>query len=183
MTARSAQKKPAHDVAADDATVRSFPMRMIDAWNAGDAAAFAAPFSDHADFIAFEGTHLKGRRAIVQFHQPLFDTTLKGTRLEGEVKLVRFLTPDIAVMHARAGTFLAGADFTIPSRESMQLFVALRRGGEWRVEAMLNARRLTLEQQLFADDFESLVPIEQRAIRDRVRFLRDGLTDVTSRVP
>ena len=38
---------------------------MIDAWNAGNGAAFAAPFSDTADFIAFEGTHLKGRWALV----------------------------------------------------------------------------------------------------------------------
>jgi uncharacterized protein (TIGR02246 family) len=183
MTPRSAQKKPAHDPAVDEATVRSFPLHMIDAWNAGDAAAFAAPFSATADFIAFEGTHLKGRRAIVEFHQPLFDGELKGTRLDGEVEFVRFLAPDVAVMHARCGTVLAGGDRTIPSRESMQLFVATRRGGEWRVEAMLNARKLTLDQQLFADDFESLVPVEQRAIRDRVRFLRDGLVDATTQVP
>jgi uncharacterized protein (TIGR02246 family) len=183
MTPRSAQKKPARDAASDEATVRSFPLRMIDAWNAGDAAAFAAPFSDTADFIAFEGTHLNGRRAIVEFHRPLFATELKGTRLEGEVKFVRFLAPDVAVMHARAGTLPAGSDRAIPSRESMQLFVAVRRGGEWRVEAMLNARKLTLDQQSFADDFESLVPIEQRAIRDRVRFLRDGLVDATTQAP
>jgi uncharacterized protein (TIGR02246 family) len=43
--------------AADEDAIRAIHQRMIDAWNAGDAAAFAAPFTDDADFIAFEGTH------------------------------------------------------------------------------------------------------------------------------
>jgi hypothetical protein len=29
---------------------------MIDAWNTGNGAAFAAPFTDDADFVVFEGT-------------------------------------------------------------------------------------------------------------------------------
>jgi uncharacterized protein (TIGR02246 family) len=179
MTARSAQRKPVRDTAAEEAAIRAIPMHMIEAWNAGDAAAFAAAFSDTADFVAFEGTHLKGRRAIVEFHQPLFDTQLKGTRLEGDVQFVRFLTPDVAVMHARCGVILAGRDRPIASRESMQLFVAQRNARAWRVEAMLNARRLTLEQQTLADDLESLAPAEQRSIADRMRFLRDGLAEAT----
>jgi hypothetical protein len=31
---------------------------MLGAWNAGDGATFAAPFTDNADFVAWEGTHL-----------------------------------------------------------------------------------------------------------------------------
>jgi uncharacterized protein (TIGR02246 family) len=171
-----------HDTSADEAAVRAFPLRMIDAWNAGDGAAFAAPFSDTADFIAFEGTHLKGRRAIAEFHQRLFDTDLAGTRLEGNVKFVRFLKSDVAVMHARAGTYLAGRSKTTPSRESMQIFVAVKRGSEWRVESLLNARKLTLEQQFFADDFESLSTVDRRSVEDHVRSLRDGAGTSETRV-
>jgi uncharacterized protein (TIGR02246 family) len=163
--------KAAGIVNADEATLRSFPHAMIAAWNRGDAAAFAAPFADNATFIAFEGTKLEGRNAIVEFHQPLFDTHLKGTRLEGDVEFVRFLEPDVAVMHARCGVMLAGHDRRIASRESMQLFVCTRHEREWRVDAIMNARRLTLEQQLFADDLESLPASEQRAVKDRVTGL------------
>jgi len=42
------------------------------AWNAGDAATFVAPFSDDADFIAFEGTHLKVREQMLLFHQHIY---------------------------------------------------------------------------------------------------------------
>lgn len=174
MASDEERNERGQDAAADDASVRAFPQQMIEAWNAGDGAAFAAPFSDTADFIAFEGTHLKGRRAIAAFHQERFDTELAGTRLEGEVKFVRFLQRRVAVMHARASTYLAGRAQTTPSRESMQLFVAVKRSAEWRVESLLNARQLTLEQQFFADDFESLSTVDQRTVEEHLRMLRDG---------
>lgn len=149
------RREPAHE-AADEAAIRSFPQAMIEAWNAGDAAAFAAPFAEDATFIAFEGTVLSGRNAIVEFHQPLFDSQLKGTRLEGGASFVRFLAPGTAVMHARCGVILAGHERPIASRDSMQLFVCTRHGHAWRVDAVMNARRLTLEQQQLADERESL---------------------------
>jgi uncharacterized protein (TIGR02246 family) len=93
---------------ADQDAIRAIHQRMIDAWNAGDAAAFAAPFTDDADFIAFEGTHLKGRREIASFHHQIFDTVVKGTRLQGEVKFVRFLGPALAVMHSGIRVTLQG---------------------------------------------------------------------------
>lgn len=36
------------------------------------------------------------------------------------------------------------------------------------MDAVTNARRHTLEQQLFADDLESLAPAEQLTIKSRV---------------
>ena len=47
--------------AVDADAIRAIHQRMIDAWNAGDAVAFATPFTDAADFVAFEGTHLTKR--------------------------------------------------------------------------------------------------------------------------
>ncbi|WP_243458328.1 SgcJ/EcaC family oxidoreductase [Nostoc sp. UIC 10630] len=69
---------------ADESTIRTFHRQMIDAWNRGSGEDFAAPFSETADFIAFEGTHFKGRKEIAAFHQQAFDTVIKGTCLEGE---------------------------------------------------------------------------------------------------
>src|SRR6266550_8374413 len=109
---------------------------MIDAWNAGDAAAFAAPFADEADFIAFEGTHLKGRREIAAFHQQIFDTVVKGTRLQDEVKFVRFLSVAFAVMHSVVRVTLRAQSEASPSRDSMQLTVVVKCDGEWRSESL-----------------------------------------------
>ncbi len=91
MNSQTTQSPPPD--AADEAVIRAIPLQMADAWNGGSGEAFAAPFTENADFVAFEGTHLKGRRGIALFHQQIFDTSVKGSRLEGEVKFVHFLDP------------------------------------------------------------------------------------------
>jgi uncharacterized protein (TIGR02246 family) len=151
------------DHAAEEAAIRKIHEHMIEAWNRGSGAEFATHFSPTADFIAFEGTHLTGRDEIAAFHQPLFDTILRGTRLEGEVKFVRLLSPSVAV-HGVVRTALAGQEHTLNSRNSMQLFVATKGAEAWVVEAMLNARQLTLPQQAFADELASLAPPAQQQV-------------------
>lgn len=158
--------------AADEAAIRAIPLQMIEAWNQGSGASFAAPFTETADFIAFEGTYLQGREQITAFHQQIFDTVVKGTRLEGEVKFVHFLNPQLAVMHAVARVTLAGQTRTSPSRDSMQLFVVAKHNGNWRVEAVLNARQLTLERQFFLDDFDALTAEAQRQVTDLIASLK-----------
>jgi uncharacterized protein (TIGR02246 family) len=156
----------------DETTIKEVIERMIEAWNRGDARGFAAPFADDADFVAFEGTHLRGRAEIVEFHQPLFATALKNTRLEGGVKFVRFINPRLAVLHAWGSTTLGGQTNASPSRDSMQLFVFTRHDEGWLCDAMLNARRVTLEQQAFADDFAMLSAGEQRELAHRAATRR-----------
>lgn len=156
----------------DETTIKDVITHMIDAWNRGDAGGFSASFAEDADFIAFEGTHLSGRREIFEFHQALFDNSLKGTRLEGGVKFVRFINPRLAVLHAWATTTLPGQTNASPSRDSMQLFVMTRHNGSWQCDAMLNARRISMDQQMFADDFAMLSAGDQRAVKHRVETMR-----------
>jgi uncharacterized protein (TIGR02246 family) len=156
---------------ADEAAIRAIPVRMAEAWNRGSGAEFAAPFSGTADFIAFEGTHLKGRRAIADFHRQVFAEEVKGTRLEGEAKFVQFLGPELAVMHAAARVWLAGQPGPSPSRDSMQLFVVRKHEREWQVDAVLNARLLTLERQFFLDQFDAMPAQAQRRVVDLVSSL------------
>src|SRR5262245_10725167 len=158
--------------AADEAAIRQIPFQMIDAWNNGSGAGFAAPFTEFADFVAFEGTHLRGVQQIATFHQQLFDTTLKGSRLTGEVKFVRFINPELAVMHAVGSTLMPGENASLPSRDSMQIFVVAKHENHWRVESLLNARRLTLQRQFFLDDLDSLPVEDQRTVMDMVASLK-----------
>ena len=68
--------EPTTQTAADEDAIRAIHQRIIDAWNAGDGDAFAAPFSDRADFVAWNGTHLEGRQEIAAFHRQMFDTVV-----------------------------------------------------------------------------------------------------------
>jgi hypothetical protein len=51
----------------------------------------------------------------------------------------------------------------------MQPFVVGKRGGRWCVEAVLNARRLTLERQLFLDAVDALPAEVRRRLSDLVQ--------------
>jgi len=58
--------------------------QMLEGWNKGSGETFAAPFTEDADFVAFDGTYTKGRADIAESHQVLFDHFLRGTRLVRE---------------------------------------------------------------------------------------------------
>jgi uncharacterized protein (TIGR02246 family) len=127
-------------VSDEEPAVRALYEQLMDGWNQGSAEAFAAPFCEDGDLIGFDGTHLKGRAEIVSFHQPLFDKWLKGTRLVGRVKAVRFLSDKVALIHAVGGTVMRGKAEASPERDSIQTLVAVRRDGDWRLAAFQNTR-------------------------------------------
>lgn len=126
--------------AEDEAVLRGLYLQLIDGWNRGDGHAFAAAYSEDADHVGFEGTHLKGRTEIAAQHQQLFDTYVKGSRLVGKVRSIRLLTPDVALMHAVGGTIMAGEDDLSPDRNSVHTLVAVKQHGEWRLAAFHNTR-------------------------------------------
>jgi uncharacterized protein (TIGR02246 family) len=131
---------PQERAAADDAAVRALYQQLMDGWNRGSGADFAAAFTDDGDLVAFDGTHLKGREQIAAVQQQLFDRFLKGTRLVGSVEQVRFTGPDTAVLHAVGNTVMRRKARPSPERASIQTLVAVRRDGRWRLAAFQNTR-------------------------------------------
>ena len=125
---------------ADEEAVRDLYRELMDGWNRGSGEDFAADFTEDGDLVAFDGTHFKGREEIAPFHQELFDKWMKGTRLVGRVKDVRFLSPDVALMHAVGSTILRGKTALSPERDSIQTLVAVRHDGQWRLAAFQNTR-------------------------------------------
>ena len=55
------------------------------AWNSADGGAFAAVFTDDADFIDIRGSHHHGRTEIGHGHQAIFDTIYKGSNVRYSV--------------------------------------------------------------------------------------------------
>src|SRR5687768_15119229 len=79
----------------DTVAIRALFTELIAAWGRGDGQAYGALFTDEADYVAFDGSHTKGRHVIAESHQKLFETWLKGTRLTGQIESLRFLSPDV----------------------------------------------------------------------------------------
>ena len=125
---------------ADEAAVRGLYQQLMDGWNRGSGADFAAAFAADGDLVAFDGTHFEGGEEIAPFHQELFDKWMKGSRLVGRVKDLRFLGPDVALMHAVGGTVMGGKSEPSPERDSIQTLIAVRQDGEWRLAALQNTR-------------------------------------------
>lgn len=133
---------------SDQTAVRALMGRLAEAWNDGDAHAFAQVFTDDADYITFFGLHTRGRAAIEEIHRPLFAGPLRGSRLTGgstgdDGVQVRFLRPDVALVVATGGSTLQGASAPDPTRDSILTFVAVCDDGEWRFASFQNTRRTT----------------------------------------
>lgn len=124
----------------DEVAVRDLYRELMAGWNQGSGAAFAAVFAEDGDLVAFDGTHFQGRGVIAPFHQELFDKWVKGTRLVGRVADVRFLSPDVALLHATGGTVKRGRSAPAPEQDSIQTLIATRQGGVWHLAAFQNTR-------------------------------------------
>jgi hypothetical protein len=65
---------------------------------------------------------------------------LYGSRLTGEIESIRFVTPDVAVVH-RTGSVVEGWRQRMRRRRlSRQTMVVVRRDGRWQVTAFHNIR-------------------------------------------
>jgi uncharacterized protein (TIGR02246 family) len=126
--------------AADEHEILALHRRMLDAWEAGDGDAFAAPFSDEAVFVGFDGSVVQGRERIAASHQELFDRWMKGTRLVEERTEVRFVSSDVAIVHALGGTVMRGKSSPAPERDSIQTLVAVKDRDGWSFASFQNTR-------------------------------------------
>src|SRR5260370_35115584 len=96
------------DRRSDEDAIRELLDRQVEGWDAGDAEAYASVFTPDADYVTFLGSHYKGRGAIAASYAPLFKKFLKGSRLEFEITQLRFLTPDVALVHAKGAVAKGG---------------------------------------------------------------------------
>ncbi|MFD0362622.1 SgcJ/EcaC family oxidoreductase [Nocardia sp. GCM10030253] len=118
--------------------------KQADAWEAGDGHAFAATFTEDADFVSVIGEFIQGRTYLGQVMQQGFDGFMKGTRLsEPEVTTIRFPAPDVAVM-VTSGVWVIrpDADEERPENLSIQTRTAVRENDTWLFTSFQNTRIL-----------------------------------------
>jgi uncharacterized protein (TIGR02246 family) len=133
----------AADRAADEAALADLERRLGEAWGR-DGAAFAATFTEDADFVDVLGGHIHGREAIAQSLQDGFDTFMAGTRLsEPQERTVRFPLPHVAVVVTSGNCVLRGeASRCRPEDLSIQTKVAVKRNDQWLFTTFQNNRIL-----------------------------------------
>ncbi|HEX4715378.1 MAG TPA: SgcJ/EcaC family oxidoreductase [Ktedonobacteraceae bacterium] len=120
-----------NDRSADEHALHNLFQELQDGWNRGDGQAYAASFTEDADYIVWNGTALKGRQAIAAAHQQLFETRFQGSRLEGFIQHIRFLSDDIALVHLHGRPQIPGQALPAPEEYSIQTLVAIRQADGW----------------------------------------------------
>jgi uncharacterized protein (TIGR02246 family) len=129
------------DLVADEAALADLERRHVEAWGR-DGAAFAATFTEDADFVDVMGGHIHSREAIAQSLQAGFDTFMAGTRLsEPQQRTVRFPIPDVAVVVTSGNCVLRpGENRCGPEDVSIQTKVAVKHDGQWLFTTFQNNR-------------------------------------------
>ena len=125
---------------ANEQALSALFQQMIDGWNQGDGQAYAAPFTEDADYVIVDGKHVKGREVIALGHQYIFNTVFKGSRVKGQVKDIRFLSADIALLHAEGVLQLPGQAGVASEQPSTMTIVAIRQTDRWGFTAFQNTR-------------------------------------------
>jgi uncharacterized protein (TIGR02246 family) len=121
----------------DEAAIRQIVQQLQDGWAAKDGKTFAAPSSPDADYVVVDGARAIGREAIERGHTGIFSTFLKDSTNVATVKSIRFLRPDVAVVHAEWNLEVRTNGKT-EKRRAMSTMVMTNDGGKWRIAVFQN---------------------------------------------
>jgi uncharacterized protein (TIGR02246 family) len=124
---------------ADEAAIRENVRQMEIGWNAKSGALYAKPFAADADYVVVNGMRLRGREAIEQSHQRIFDTFYKNSTLAVSVKQIRFLRPDVAVVHVQGVNRVRQGEET-HEMNAMVTLVMTKEKGDWKIVAFQNTQ-------------------------------------------
>lgn len=124
----------------DDTQIHSLFDDMLAAWTRGDAHGYGACFTRDSDYVSYDGTRAEGRKPMVDAHDTLFRGVLAGSALVGEIESIRYVSTDVAVVHA-TGSVLMPWRSSLPKRRlSRQTLVTVRGDDGWRFAALHNSR-------------------------------------------
>lgn len=114
--------------------------KMVTGWNSGNGDIYAACFTEDVDYVTFFGQHLKGRHSVATSHQTLFDGIMKGSIMVADIKQIRFLSSDVAIIHGVGAIKMRWQKKAPKARDSINTNVAIKKNGEWKISAFHNCR-------------------------------------------
>jgi uncharacterized protein (TIGR02246 family) len=128
----------------DEAQIQAIVNGQTDAWNRGDAEAFASHYAEDGSFTNVIGQQLYGKPAFVAQHARIFSTIYKGSHNSFSIGKIKFLRPDVAVVDIDG--VLSGANRLPPGMKAAEdgsLHVKLqevmtKEKGDWWIAAFHN---------------------------------------------
>ncbi len=129
-------------IQGDVVGVTSLVIAWDAAWNAGDANALAATFTEDAEFINGRGQLAIGAATIRANHTASLGGVFKGSHTRGVVRKITFLSENAAVIDVDNDltNYTSLPPGTVPTSPGVQsgrhMRVVVRQGGAWRVKQM-----------------------------------------------
>ncbi len=127
------------DFAKLRAAIEKIADLLTNAWNAGNAEAFAAQFTTDADFVNIFATHVTGRDEIEQLLDQAFETIYKDSVNKFTVEEVRALGAHAVVVHLRTHIHVPTGPLQGEVR-SLATAVFTPEGHDWQIAAYQNTR-------------------------------------------
>ena len=124
----------------DDAAIRQSVLAMTEAFNVRDDAALIALATPDADFVTVVGRWTKGPEAYVKSRRSRFDGPLKNAKLRPLETHIRFVRPDVAVVHVthEMSGMLDQAGKALPPHPELSTRLYVKQDGRWRLSAFHN---------------------------------------------
>jgi uncharacterized protein (TIGR02246 family) len=132
--------------AEDEAAIRENVKQMEAGWNTKSGALFAKPFAEDADYVVINGMYFKGRAQIEKTHQQIFDTIFKNTTIRLSIKQIRFLRPDVAIVHVNGHRDAPENERELVSDALVSMVMTRDKQG-WRIDAFHNTQITTNQQR------------------------------------
>jgi uncharacterized protein (TIGR02246 family) len=129
---------------ADEAAVRNIPQAFAAAWARHDGQQLAKIMAEDVDFVDVAGDWLRGRSDFALYHSRLLSVRFRDSALTPLETSVRFLRPDLAVLH---WSWRVEGDRNFdgtPRKPRYGLFtmIVAKTGEEWLVTVAQNTNRI-----------------------------------------
>ena len=124
----------------DEHAVQSLPQAFCDAWAKRDGHALAQIMAEDVDFVTVAGVYLHSRADFEKFHIRLLNGRFKESTNTPVQTTVRFLNPDLAVVHW-SWRIEGDKNFDGSPRQprfGLMTMVAAKRNGKWLVVVAQN---------------------------------------------
>jgi len=126
----------------DPAAIAAVPARMVAAWAAHDADAFADLFVDDGTMI-LPGVVQNGRDQIREFMAAGYEGPYKGTRVTGAPLQMKLLAPGAVALVTEGGVIGADEEGLSDRAAIRASWILVQRDGDWKLAVYHNCPRDT----------------------------------------
>lgn len=140
-------------VSADETAIRQSAEAFENAFNAGDAAAVAAQWTEKGEYVNESGERYEGRANIQQEYEKFF-AKYPGVQIHVNVDKIKMLSPETAVAE---GTSTLGSEEKPATVASHYLSIYVKKNGLWQIASAHDLRGVDNTNYGEMKDLEALI--------------------------